>query len=71
MAELHGLLALYELSSVVRGAIDLGQHPQCCQQYEDGSENTQLGEKICAVMKNLGHVLSAFLPYLSAGKAEK
>jgi hypothetical protein len=55
MAELHGLLALYVLPRVVGGTIDFGQHPHGRQEYEDGSENAQLGKKICAVMKNLGH----------------
>jgi hypothetical protein len=73
VAELDWLLALDVLPRVVRGAVDLGQHPHGGEQYEDRPEDAQLGKKICAVMENLGHGLTPFLILFSAkssGKAE-
>jgi hypothetical protein len=66
VAELNGLLALDESSRIPRRAIDFGQHPERSQQDKDGSENAQLSQHICAVMKDLRHRARPFLMNLSS-----
>jgi hypothetical protein len=55
MRELYGLLSLCPLPRVPRRAIDLGQHPDGCDENENGAEDAQPGKKISAMVENLGH----------------
>jgi hypothetical protein len=55
MAELYRLLAIYVCPSVICRAIYLSRHPERCHRYEDAAEDAQLGERVCAVVKDLGH----------------
>ena len=57
---MNGLLALNPLARVPGRAVDFGQRPDGRQQDEDAAEDAQLGERISAVMKNLGHPQRTF-----------
>ena len=55
VAELNGLLTLDVLPRVVRRTVNLGDNPDHREEDKDRSENTQLRERISAVMENLRH----------------
>ena len=61
VAELYGLLALDPLTSIPGRAIDLGSHVKRGKQNEDSAEDTELCQRVRAVMKNLWHSAALYL----------
>ena len=55
MTELYWLLPFDPLTGVPGGTIDFSTYPKCCKQNENGAENTEFGERVCTVVKDLWH----------------
>jgi hypothetical protein len=73
VAELHRLLALCKRARVPRRAIDGDGYPEQGEHDKDRSEDTEPGQEISAVMKNLGHRSCALkvLTFQRTGKSQR
>jgi hypothetical protein len=55
MTKLNRLLPFDPLACIPGGTIDFGAYPKCRKQDENGAENTEFGERVGAVVKDLWH----------------